>query len=58
MKLYTFPPAPNPARVGFYLREKGIELETVLVDFLKGEQKHAGTSGAKPCRHRPGARAR
>ena len=38
MKLYTFPPAPNPARVGFYLREKGIELETVLVDFFKGEQ--------------------
>ena len=38
MKFYTFPPAPNPARVGFYLREKGIELETVLVDFLKGEQ--------------------
>lgn len=38
MKLFTFPPAPNPARVGFYVREKGIELETVLVDFLKGEQ--------------------
>ena len=39
MKLYTFPLAPNPARVGFYLREKGIELETVLVDFTKGEQR-------------------
>jgi glutathione S-transferase len=38
MKFYTFPPAPNPARVGFYLREKGIDLETVLVDFTKGEQ--------------------
>ena len=38
MKLYTFPPAPNPAKVGFYLREKGIQLETVLVDFTKGEQ--------------------
>ena len=38
MKFYTFPPAPNPARVGFYLREKDIELETVIVDFLKGEQ--------------------
>ena len=30
MKLYTFPPAPNPAKVGFYIREKGIELETVV----------------------------
>ncbi len=38
MKFYTFPPAPNPARVGFYLREKGIEVDTVIVDFLKGEQ--------------------
>ena len=38
MRLFTFPPAPNPARVGFYLREKGIEMETVLVDFTKGEQ--------------------
>ena len=38
MRFYTFPPAPNPARVGFYLREKSIELETVLVDFSKREQ--------------------
>ena len=38
MKLYTFPPAPNPARVRFYLKEKGIELDEVLVDFFKGEQ--------------------
>jgi glutathione S-transferase len=38
MKLYTFPPAPNPSRVQFYLKEKGIELEQVLVDFFKGEQ--------------------
>ncbi len=38
MKLFTFPAAPNPARVGFYLREKGIRIDTVLVDFTKGEQ--------------------
>ena len=37
MKLYAFPPAPNPARVGFYLREKGVELDQVLVDLTKGE---------------------
>ena len=38
MKLYHFPPAPNPAKLGFYLREKGIEVETELLDFRKGEQ--------------------
>lgn len=37
MKLYTFPPAPNPARVRFYLREKGLEVEEVLVDLTRGE---------------------
>lgn len=46
MKLYTFPPAPNPARVSFYLKEKqlekqGLEIETVLVDFRTGEQNSA-----------------
>ncbi|HEY5645164.1 MAG TPA: glutathione S-transferase family protein [Pseudomonadales bacterium] len=44
MKLYTFPPAPNPARVGFFLNEKAlggadIPVERVLVNFLHGEQK-------------------
>ena len=39
MRLYHFPPAPNPARVLFYIKEKGItDLELVLVDFFKGEQ--------------------
>ena len=39
MRLYHFPPAPNPSRVLFYLREKGIEdIELVLVDFFKKEQ--------------------
>ncbi|MEM8496528.1 MAG: glutathione S-transferase family protein [Pseudomonadota bacterium] len=39
MKLYHFPPAPNPAKVLAYLREKGIaEVELVLVDFFKREQ--------------------
>ena len=33
MQLYTYPPAPNPARVGFYLNEKGLEIERVMVDF-------------------------
>ncbi|MEM7097531.1 MAG: glutathione S-transferase family protein [Pseudomonadota bacterium] len=40
MKFYYFPPAPNPAKVLFYLKEKGIsDLEMELVDFLQGDQK-------------------
>ncbi len=49
MKLYTFPPAPNPSRVRFYLKEKGLELEEVIVDFFKGEQnsrEHLARSSA------------
>ncbi len=39
MKLYHFPPAPNPAKVLSYLREKSLdEVELELVDFFKGEQ--------------------
>jgi glutathione S-transferase len=43
VKLYTFPPAPNPARVEFYLNEKvrgGLDpgIERVLVNFLDREQ--------------------
>ena len=41
MKLYMFPPAPNPARVLAYIREKGLDIELVLVDFFKGEQRSA-----------------
>jgi glutathione S-transferase len=39
MKLYYFPIAPNPTKVRIYLAEKGIEIEQVLVDLVKGEQK-------------------
>ena len=40
MKLYYFPPAPNPAKVLFYLKEKGIrDVELQLVDFFKGDQR-------------------
>ena len=39
MKLYWFPPAPNAARAGFYLTEKGLDVERVLVDFTRGEQR-------------------
>ena len=39
MKLYSFPVAPNPARVEFYLAEKGIALEKVVVNLADGEQQ-------------------
>lgn len=38
MKLYTFPPAPNPRRLAIFLAEKGIALDTQLVDLRGGEQ--------------------
>jgi len=39
VKLYSFPVAPNPARVEFYLTEKGITLDKVLVNLPKGEHR-------------------
>jgi len=39
MKLYYFPVAPNPTRVRIYLAEKGIEVERILVNLRKGEQR-------------------
>ena len=39
MKLYTFPPAPNPAKVRVYLAEKGLEVPTELVSLIEGQQK-------------------
>lgn len=39
MKLYTTPGAVNPARVQFLINEKGIEIERVPVNLMKGEHK-------------------
>ena len=39
MKLYGFPIAPNPTRVRLYLAEKGIEIPTVRVSLVEGEQR-------------------
>ena len=38
MKLYTYDPAPNPQRLGLFLKYKGIEIETQQVDMMSGEQ--------------------
>jgi len=39
MKLYYFPVAPNPTKVLIYLREKGIDIELVLVNLREGEHR-------------------
>ncbi len=41
MKLYLSPRAPNPDRVKFFLREKGVldRIEIVNVDLMKGEHR-------------------
>ncbi len=39
MKLYDYPGAPNPRRVKIFLKEKGLEYETVHCDMAKGEHK-------------------
>ena len=39
MKLYVFPPAPNPRKVLTYLGEKGLDLPTQMVNLIEGEQK-------------------
>ena len=38
MKLYTFPPAPNPRKLNTYLGEKQIRIATQVVNLTKGEQ--------------------
>ena len=41
MKLFHFPGAPNPTRVLVFVREKGIDIDTELVDLREGEQNSA-----------------
>lgn len=48
MKLYTFPPAPNPTKLAAYLREKGLELPQVMINLVKGEQREAGFLAKNP----------
>lgn len=39
MKLYTTPKALSPARVHFFLLEKGVEIEQVNIDLMQGEHR-------------------
>lgn len=38
MKLYTYDPAPNPQRLGLFMKYKGIEIDTEQVDLMAREQ--------------------
>jgi len=53
MKLYDYAAAPNPRRVAIFLAEKGIELETVQVDLMAGEQKSAEFTAINPAQDVP-----
>lgn len=48
MKLYTFPPAPNPKRLSLFLAEKGIEIETVNIDLMLGEHREPSYLSVNP----------
>lgn len=39
VKLYVFPPAPNPMKVLVYMKEKGIELPLEHVNLIEGESR-------------------
>jgi len=38
MKFYDAPPAPSPRRVRMFLAEKGLEIDTVILDLTQAEQ--------------------
>ncbi len=48
MKLFTSKGAISPARVLFFLAEKGIEIERVQVDLMKGEHRSAEYRAISP----------
>lgn len=39
MKIYDAPSAPNPRRVNIFAAEKGIELESIIIDIRAGQHK-------------------
>ncbi|MFT4822761.1 MAG: glutathione S-transferase [Halioglobus sp.] len=38
MKIYSYDAAPNAQRLNFFLKLKGIEIETIPIDMIAGEQ--------------------
>ncbi|MBY8965362.1 glutathione S-transferase family protein [Algiphilus sp.] len=48
MKLFTTPKAISPARVHFFLAEKGIEVERELINLMEGEHRSAAYRSKVP----------
>lgn len=48
MKLYTTPKAVSPARVHFFLAEKGIEVDREVVNLMEGQHRSAEYRAAVP----------
>ena len=48
MKLYTSDFAPNPLRLAYFIKYKGIEIETQLIDLRKGEQDSESFKAINP----------
>lgn len=48
MRLYTFPPAPNPRRLNTYLGEKRIKIPVVLLNLAKNEHKRPDMLAKNP----------
>ena len=38
MKLYDFPIAPSPRKVGIFIAEKGLNIPTILINLREGDQ--------------------
>jgi glutathione S-transferase len=41
MKLYDLPPSPNARRVRIFIAEKGLDIPTVPVNMMTGENQWA-----------------
>jgi len=48
MKLYTYDRAPNPQRLGLFMKYKGIAIETQQIDLMAGEQMEAPYRSINP----------
>ena len=53
MKLYYFPGAPSPRKVGIVIAEKGLEIPTVILNLRAGEHRTAAFAVTNPGRTLP-----
>ena len=44
MKLYHFPGAPSPRKVGIVISEKGLDIPTEILNIRAGGASHRGTT--------------